>query len=100
LKIPIFIGRNRIFQILSRGFRLKVVLKVVHINYGGETKLENFGLTVTVKTASAAVSGDATGKRVVVISESVTPAKFHSYKKCLSPDVNENLEFRLMNNCV
>jgi hypothetical protein len=64
-----------------------------------KTRLENFGLTVTIKTASAAVSGDATGKRVVVISESVTPADFHSHKKHLLPDVNENLEFRLMNNC-
>ena len=37
-----------------------------------KTRLQNLGLTVVVKSASSAVAADATGKRVVVISDSVT----------------------------
>ena len=37
------------------------------------TRLQNLGLSVVVKSATAAVTGDAAGKRVVVISDSVSP---------------------------
>lgn len=37
-----------------------------------QTRLQNLGLSVIVKTATSAVSADATGKRVVVISDSVS----------------------------
>jgi uncharacterized repeat protein (TIGR01451 family) len=39
-----------------------------------KTRLQNLGLNVVVKLATAAVTADATGKRIVVISDSVTPA--------------------------
>ncbi len=38
-----------------------------------KTRLQNLGLNVIVKSATTAASADATGKRVVVISDSVTP---------------------------
>ncbi len=39
-----------------------------------KTRLESLGYTVTVKQDSAAVTGDATGKALVVISSTVVPA--------------------------
>ncbi len=42
------------------------------------TRLQNLGLSVVIKSASAAVTGDATGKTVVVVSDSVTPANVNT----------------------
>lgn len=39
-----------------------------------KTRLQNLGLTVTVKAATAAIGADASGKRVVVVSDTVSPA--------------------------
>ena len=43
-----------------------------------KTRLQNLGLNVVVKSATAAVSADATGKRVVVISDTVTPTNVNT----------------------
>ncbi len=43
-----------------------------------KNRLQTLGLTVTVKSASSATSADATGKRVVVISESVSPTNVNT----------------------
>lgn len=43
-----------------------------------QTRLQNLGLSVTIKSATAAVSADATGKRVVVISDSVSPTSVNT----------------------
>ena len=41
-------------------------------------RLLNLGLTVTVKSHTAATTADATGKRIVIVSESVTPANVNT----------------------
>lgn len=43
-----------------------------------KTRLQNLGLTVVIKSAATAVSTDATGKRVVVISDSVAPTSVNT----------------------
>jgi uncharacterized repeat protein (TIGR01451 family) len=49
-----------------------------------KTRLQNLGLNVVVKSATAAVSADATGKRVVVISDSVTPTDVNTKFKTVT----------------
>jgi uncharacterized repeat protein (TIGR01451 family) len=43
-----------------------------------KTRLQNLGLNVIIKSATSATSGDATGKRVVVISDTVSPANVNT----------------------
>jgi len=51
------------------------------------TRLQNLGFTVVVKSATAATSADATGKRVVVISDSVTPTDVNTKFRTVSVPV-------------
>ncbi len=48
------------------------------------TRLQNLGLNVVVKSATAAVTADATGKRVVVISDSVSPTNVNTKFKTVA----------------
>jgi hypothetical protein len=43
-----------------------------------KTRLQNLGLNVVVKSATSATSGDATGKLVVVISDTVSPSNVNT----------------------
>jgi hypothetical protein len=53
-----------------------------------KTRLQNLGLTVVVKSDTTSVSTDATGKRVVIISDSVTPTNVNTkFKTVLVPVV-------------
>jgi len=53
-----------------------------------KARLQNLGLNVVVKSATASVSGDATGKLVVVISDSVSPANVNTkFKNVTTPVV-------------
>lgn len=49
-----------------------------------KTRLQTLGLNVVVKSASAAVSADATGKLVVVISDSVSPTSVNTKFKTVA----------------
>ncbi len=53
-----------------------------------KTRLQNLGLTVVIKSDTASVSADATGKRVVIISDSVMPANVNTkFKTVVIPVV-------------
>jgi hypothetical protein len=49
-----------------------------------KTRLQNLGLTVVVKSDTTSVSTDATGKKVVIISDSVTPANVNTKFKTVT----------------
>lgn len=49
-----------------------------------KTRLQNLGLNVVVKSAISAVAADATGKLVVVISDSVTPTDVNTKFKTVA----------------
>lgn len=51
------------------------------------TRLQNLGFTVTVKSATSATTADATGKLLVVISDSVTPANINTKYKTVAVPV-------------
>ena len=64
----------------SRGDALFVVgnTTLSSVDNAIKTRLQNLGLNVVVKSATAAVSADATGKRIVVISDSVTATRVNT----------------------
>ena len=51
------------------------------------TRLQNLGLNVVIKSATSAVSADATGKRVVIISDTVSPTNVNTKFRAIAVPV-------------